>query len=212
MFKLRNLIDPKYIRSLPKKLAGLRVGLTVGLIFFIAGLIIIGADLFGTWRSQQTNAASQNASDAFASGNVNGSPTISGVPVRIIVPSLDIDLKVIPGYYYPATKSWTLTRDSAQFAVVSAMPNDKKGLTFIYGHYRRGVFIQLPKIQVGATAIIKTENKHTFEYTFRASTVLAPDDTSVFKYQGKPILVLQTCTGVHFQNRQLFVFDLRQVD
>lgn len=207
MIMFKRTLNLDSIKVWPK-LIGLRVGLMVGLILFMVGLIIIGVDMFGTWRSQQTSAAQDP--NALVSGNVDGEPTISGEPVRIILPSLDIDLKVIPGYYYPKSQSWTLTRDYAQFAEISTKPNDKKGMTFIYGHYRRGVFIALPKIKPGAVAIVKTQNGHTFTYIFRASTVLDPTDTSVFKYQGKPILVLQTCTGVHFQNRQLFVFDLEQ--
>ena len=91
-------------------------------------------------------------------------------------------------------------------------PNDKSGMTFIYAHYRKGVFYKLPKIKEGETAKVVTENGYTFTYRFRASSVVPPQDTSIFDYKGKPILILQTCTGVKFENRQLFVFDLIKVE
>jgi LPXTG-site transpeptidase (sortase) family protein len=115
---------------------------------------------------------------------------------------------VIPGYYYPANKSWSLSLNDAQWGAMTAPANNKQGMTFIYAHYRKGVFLTLPKVKPGQQAIITTDNGHVFTYTFRQSVVTNPADTSLFKYQGQPILILQTCTGAWFQNRQLFMFDL----
>jgi len=172
------------------------------------GLILAGITFLNTWRSQHSAAASSSQEIKSNSIRDSGAPTISGKPVRIIIPSVGIDLKVVPGYYYPASQSWSLSLNDAQWGAMTAPANNKQGLTFIYAHYRKGVFLTLPKIQPGAEVVITTDNGHAFTYIFRGSQITNPDDTSLFTYHGKPILVLQTCTGLWYQNRQLFRFDL----
>lgn len=204
----------KRLRKLNKKLRKTsklsvsRIGLMAGTALVAIGLILGGYTLLNTWLTQHT--ASKLSSQALKSNDQahDDIPLISGTPVRIEVPSVSIDLKVIPGYYYPKSQSWTLSLNDAQYGVMTAPANNRGGDTFIYAHYRKGVFLALPKIQTGATAVVTTDNGHSFTYTFRASQITTPQDTSLFTYKGKPILVLQTCTGVWFQNRQLFTFDL----
>lgn len=138
-------------------------------------------------------------------------PLISGIPASIQLPSVGIDLKVVPGEYNAATKSWTLSLKSAHWGVISAQPNNKEGLTFIYAHNRTNVFNTLPKIKPGDKARVQSEDGTYFVYTFVSSTETLPEDTSLFDYKGKPILVLQTCSGRWYEKRQLFVFEFSEV-
>jgi LPXTG-site transpeptidase (sortase) family protein len=178
----------------------------------LSGLGILGYQLISLWLSQRTSAAPQSISDVLSGPAVDGKPHVSGEPVHITLPSVNINLDVIRGYHNTQNNTWTLTLDKAQWGVLTAPANDKSGATFIYGHYRRSVFSSLPKIQTGAIAKVKTDKGNTFVYKFRASSIVPPSDTSVFEYHGKPILIVQTCTGIHFENRQLFIFDLVKVD
>lgn len=199
--------------SVVKPMLNLRAALAFGATFVLAGLFLLGFQLFNIWRAQQTTAASQPIGTILkSSSGDNEPPYISDKPTQVIVPNVGIDLKVTPGYYNSKTNSWNLSLDKAQWAVMTREPNDKSGLTFIYAHYRKGVFYTLPKIKLGEVAKVITENGYTFTYRFRDSSVVPPQDTSIFNYQGKPILILQTCTGVRFENRQLFVFDLIRVE
>jgi LPXTG-site transpeptidase (sortase) family protein len=139
-------------------------------------------------------------------------PVISGEPVSLSIPSLDITLPITQGVYNAKTRQWTLTNDKVQYAVMTPQPNNQAGNTFLYGHYRKGVFATLHTIQPGAKAIITTANGKTFTYVLDTSRVVSPEDSQgIFDYQGKPILTIQTCTGVFFQNRQLFSFNLESV-
>ena len=185
----------------------------LGTAFVLVGLIVGGISLFKVWHDQHSTVKPKPLSQVLSRQKtaVNDEPLISGSPVRISVPSVNIDLKVIPGYYYPSSQSWTLSDTDAQFATMTAKPNNKAGDTFIYGHALMNVFGRLPKIQTGAQATITADNGHTFTYTFQTSSIVTPGDTSLFTYQGQPVLILQTCTGTHFQNRQLFVFNLSKV-
>jgi LPXTG-site transpeptidase (sortase) family protein len=122
------------------------------------------------------------------------------------IPSLNINLQVIPGNYNPNTGTWTLSLDKAQFAELSVQPNNESGNTFIYGHYRREVFAYLHLIKPGAQALISTNNGYTFSYSFQNTEALDPTNTSIFTYQGSPRLTLQTCSGSFFQHRQMYYF------
>jgi LPXTG-site transpeptidase (sortase) family protein len=134
--------------------------------------------------------------------------TIQGAPTQLNIPSLSMTLPIQNGVYNPRTKQWTLSLNEAQYATVTPMPNNKAGNTFIYGHYRTEVFERLHDIQAGAQAIVSTGNGHTFTYQLTSAHITNPSDTSLFKYQGPPILTIQTCSGLFFQNRQLFTFKL----
>jgi LPXTG-site transpeptidase (sortase) family protein len=184
-----------------------------GLGLVIIGLLIGGFSLFSVWLDQRSAVKPQPLSKVLSNKKAadNAQSVISGTPVHISLPSVNIDLNVIPGYYYPSTQTWTLTSTNAQYAVMTARANNKAGDTFIYGHALMNVFGRLPGVKPGDKVLITTDNGHTFTYTFQTSSITTPDDTSLFDYKGKPVLILQTCTGAHFQNRQLFVFNLSGV-
>lgn len=129
-------------------------------------------------------------------------------PVAVWLPDVSIDVSVINGYYSRATDTWTLSNHSAQFAVMTSKPNIAGGNTFIYGHNRSSVFGRLPKIKSGNLAYVTTDAGLVYVYKYRSSYTVSPNDPSVLSYQGAPILTLQTCTGIAYQNRTMYVFDL----
>lgn len=127
------------------------------------------------------------------------------------MPSVDLEVAIIDGVIDVSTQTWTLTKNKAQFAVITTPPNNKEGNTFIYGHNRKEVFSKLLHVRDGAEAHIKTENGLTFTYDFRDRRTTSPDDVAIFAYKGAPILTLQTCTGLFFQNRDFFTFGFKGV-
>lgn len=182
-------------------------------------LITAGAVFIIFFRSQQTTivtplpkAAEIQAAKAAAPKQTTQQPVVSGEPASLSIPSLGLNIDVTPGVYNKQTRQWTLTLDKVQYAVMTPEPNNQGGNTFLYGHYRKGVLATLHNIQPGAKAIVTTKNGKVFTYTFVSDRIVAPEDSAgIFDYQGAPILTIQTCTGVFFQNRQLFVFDLESV-
>jgi LPXTG-site transpeptidase (sortase) family protein len=137
---------------------------------------------------------------------------ITGKPVELSVDSINLKLEVADGVYNQKNGQWTLSKNKAHFALLTVQPNNEQGNTLIYGHYRPEVFAKLRKVQPGAEAIVKTDNGYSFVYKFRSSQTVNPADTSIFAYQGAPMLTLQTCTGAWMQNRQLFSFDLTRFE
>lgn len=190
--------------------------------FIGLALVILGASLLlYIVRSMRSSEVASPAVPVVTSQKTATPPTepspitpskIEGKPVRIDIPSLNISLQVIDGVYDSASGKWTLTKDKAQFALLSQLANNEGGNTFIYGHYRKNVFAALPKIRSGEVAIVTTDNGRSFYYSFTTSRVVAPHQSEgIFDYSGEPILTLQTCTGAFFEKRQLFTFNLIRV-
>lgn len=136
---------------------------------------------------------------------------ISGLPVRIVIPSLSLDLPVDKGFYDRANDSWTLSGYRAQFAMISLPANNQKGNTFVYGHNNPYVFGPLKSLNTDAEALIYTENGHVFHYNYQSTAAYNPHDTSIFRYQGPPILTIQTCTGSMNEIRQMYTFKFQRV-
>ncbi len=139
------------------------------------------------------------------------SGAISDDPVRIVIASLGIDLQILPGHYNQKSQTWNISDDAAQFATVSMPINTATGNTLIYGHNSKQVFWALQKMTPGAKAIITTAKGYTFTYQFEARKDVHPNDVSVFRFDGAPTLVLQTCTGNWNETRGMFSFALTGV-
>ena len=136
---------------------------------------------------------------------------ITGDPTHISVASLGIDLSVQPGVYNPATQTWNIAADAAQFATVSMPLNTNTGNTLLYGHNNKKVFYNIRKITPGTTLIVNTNNGYIFRYEFVSHKDVEPNDLSVFKFDGAPTVTIQTCTGNWNETRGMYLFKLTGV-
>jgi len=188
-----------------------KLGIISGIIL-IAGGVALLAYLLWSGAIDMGSIVQPPANMAVA--QVSSTPKVNeieGDPVELIIPSMNYDLKIIPGYYNTRTRSWNLTLSEVQYATITPEPNNVEGDTFMYGHYRYEVFASLHRIQIGAQAIVKTSNNHTFYYQLASEKLTNPGDDSVFTYRGKPILTIQTCAGIVYQYRQFFIFNFVKV-
>lgn len=187
----------------------IRVQLLIGTAF-----LAIGLALGAPYLEQSVNGAIQPVGQAAPVQAVRQSapdrPVLSGEPARIAFtnPAVGIDVAVTPGYYDAASRTWTLSKDKAQFAASTSRPNDKTGNTFIYGHNRPEVFSRLLKARFGDTAIVTTTNNHRFTYRLVGIRDVKPDDTSVLAPTSAPTLTVQTCSGIWYENRRIYSFQL----
>jgi LPXTG-site transpeptidase (sortase) family protein len=187
----------------------------------ITGTLLISSGLIGIVPViLEQNSAAQAAPGVHAAATstptqvIQGHPApnvASGHPARISIPSVGIDLPVVDGFYNQKTGDWTLTDTDAQFATITTEPNTAAGQTFIYGHATNRVFGPLLNAKLGTTATITTSNGYKFTYTLRSTERSAPTNTSILGYQGAPRLLLQTCQGLWWQNRQFFIFEFTKV-
>jgi len=199
----------KYINSSRLAIAG--VGLTVIGLF---GLIPMLYNNDGVAvAANQANASSAVAAPAEIKQAAPVAPqAVSGHPVRIVAASVGVDMPVVDGFYDSTTGDWTLYSDKAQFAAMTAEPNDKSGQTFIYGHATQRVFGKLLNMHAGDTVEVYTSNGYKFTYTLKETEVVTPQNTNILGYTGSPRLLLQTCVGTFSESRKFFILDYTKVE
>lgn len=137
---------------------------------------------------------------------------IQGKPVRLVIKDSGIDLPVDEGRYQK-DGSWTLSDSHVQYAMLSTLANNHSGNTFIYGH---GTYAVLGKLAITtpkpkSKALVYTGNGHIFSYRFDKKKDLSPTNTSIFDYDGPPILTIQTCTGFVSEYRTFFQYKFEKV-
>ncbi len=137
---------------------------------------------------------------------------ISGLPTRIVVPSQGLDLPVDLGVYNLSDNSWSLSGYHAQYAVGTPLANNHDGNTFLYGHNNKYVFGHLRFLNPGDKVLIYTDNNHLFTYNYIGALNVNPDDTSVFHYQGPPMMTIQTCSGDWNEWRRMYKFNLDKIE
>lgn len=176
-------------------------------VLLVAAIVIHVLSVGGLVYAQQAPQGTQTPVTLPADSEFPAS-TVRGVPTRINVPSLGIELDVLPGAYDKTTDSWTLSGYNAHFATATRPANNGGGNTFIYGHNNRDVFGPMKSIKEGAEARILTDVGSAFYYSLTSIKTVDPTDVSIFTYTGAPILTVQTCTGVWHEQRQLYTFKL----
>lgn len=135
---------------------------------------------------------------------------ISDRPNRIVIPRLGVDLAVSDGDYDPVKKAWTLSDNHAHYAVPSTMPNDFTGNSLIYGHNYGWVFGGLDELKPGDAMQLFGAKGRVFTYIYENTQKLSPTDNTVFRFDGKPSVTLQTCSGRWNESRQMYNFRLEK--
>ncbi len=193
----------------PPNIAIAGVALTViGLMGLIPALFNSGA----TTAFAESNS-SQVATPVTEVKKTEPAPeSISGHPVRVVSPSVGVDMSVVDGFYDKSSGDWTLYDDKAMFAAMTTEPNDKSGQTFIYGHATQRVFGKLLNMKVGQVVEVYTSNGYKFTYTLKETETVTPQTTNVLSYEGSPRLLLQTCVGAFSESRRFFILDFTKVE
>lgn len=173
----------------PSKLA-----LAVSFIFFGTLLIFGGQNNYYQEKKQEI---SQRLSGSFEeepivlNGFKDTSQIGSKLPVRIVIPSLTIDLlvnkaNVINGY-------WEVFPDKAGWGVESGVPG-QSGNTVVFAHAKEGLFGPLRKIREGSKVYIMTKETW-YEYSVDDIQEVFPTQTQVIEDSEEEILTLYTCSG-----------------
>lgn len=129
--------------------------------------------------------------------NVDKSLTLSQInkpdktPVRIMIPSVQIDLpvkeaKIVNGY-------WEVFPTGAGFGLGSAYP-DEIGNTVIFAHARKGMFLPLKEVKVKDNIYVFTKDKW-YGYKVEEIKEVLPSQIEVIAPTKNRTLTLFTCTG-----------------
>ncbi len=188
----------------------MRVSLYLKLLPLYIGLAaLVASPFYLSYRhTQDVQAAAHTAQVQL---NKKTAPSIiSGIPVRIVLPDVSIDLPVVKGHYINAEQGWYVSPVNANFAINTYPINNSHGTTLIYGHALVYVFGRTYNLKPGDKALVYTNNGHIFEYIFKSDVIVNPTDTQIFANldSQKPVLKLMTCDGAWSQNRRFMTFEL----
>ncbi len=187
----------------------------IGIIYLAIALAVGGLAYRNTHApTNQSNQSNQKVAlkHVIEEGDATNTQVLSGLPSRIVVPTVGIDLKVVNGYYNASKQTWSVSNDSANYAANTHPSNNQKGTTLIYGHDKSGIFHNLHNLQAGDEVAVHTDNGHVFVYSYIASEteVISPNNTTLFAMPAtKPRLLLMTCDGIWSQNRIVMSFELK---
>ncbi len=192
--------DSKTVRGFPTLLSKYAV-----LILVLAAILFI---LFPTaYRNFTESRASGSVREApAASDSASVSPALSGfridqkllttgtsvqAPLRIIIPSLEIDIsikeaKIINGF-------WELSETTASHGAGTANPG-QNGNIVIFAHAREKLFLPLRNIKSDALVYILTKDSwHRYQVT--TTKLVNPNDVMVIAPTKEETLTLFTCSG-----------------
>lgn len=140
------------------------------------------------------------------------SEEITGVPARLSIARLGIELPIVNGFYDREHDDWTLTDDAAQFASMTSLPSNKQGNTFLYGHNTAAVLEPVKDLVPGDELTVTTTNGHVFTYVYTRDMTVTPDHTEIVTPAAlEPQVTLMTCEGWLSDHRRVMYFKFEKV-
>lgn len=161
----------------------------------IGSLFILLAMLALVWKLPVAKPVENNP--IVINSKLLGSKIDQNIPVRILIPNSNIDLKVIPAEI--VNGYWETSDTSASYGLGSGHPQSKSN-TVIFAHAREGLFFNLKDTKIGEVIYIFTKDKW-FRYRVNKITTVYPNQIEVIKPTKEEILTLYTCTGFYDEKR-----------
>lgn len=190
-----------------------RARYTLKLLFlYCLSLSMIGYVLGGFPQSTSAAASSGMLVSTPQNPVPSTKPVLRGLPVRLVIDELKLDLPIAKGVYDSVQGTWTISYAAAYYATPTPLVNDNAGTTLIYGHNDWRVFNILHLLDPGDTLRIYTEEGLVFHYVFQSAQNVEPTDVTAIRGDGPPKVILQTCTGNWNQWRRLFEFTLDRIE
>ncbi len=121
----------------------------------------------------------------------NSTPTVEKNPIRILIPSLQIDLPIQPSRLVGGY--WEVSEKTASFGLGSAPPGNI-GNTVIFAHAREGLFLPLKKITFGKDIYVLSPDQW-YQYRVDEIREVLPTDVYVVQKTIDNRLTLFTCSG-----------------
>lgn len=114
------------------------------------------------------------------------------IPVRIRIPSLNIDLPIIEATINK--NKWATTNDGVSYLETSPLPG-YKGNSILYGHNWNNLLGKLKYIKPGEKIEIAYSNGTIKKFSVNTMGVVTPDQTHVLLPSKDVRITLYTCTG-----------------
>lgn len=183
--KVLSLSRKKKLRKISKVKKHILRDKIVGLLFLAIALVsLLLPQIFFTTKVNGSYPIE-------ISSSLLTSKEIQNDPVRILIPKVGIDLKVVNAQI--VNGYWELSEDTASYGLGSGKPG-AKGNTVIFAHARDGLFYNLKEIKQDDVIYVFTKN-NWFRYKVNKITQVFPNQKEVIEPTKNEVLTLYTCTG-----------------
>ncbi|MCA9349736.1 sortase [Candidatus Saccharibacteria bacterium] len=176
------------------------------LVYLVVTALFFGDEIYTKYQEYKVTGENQEQLAQLEQDASFEQEYIPAKPAQIKIERLGVDLKVLDGEYDVTNSTWTLSQDSAHYALQTSLPNFDYGNTLIYGHNLDNIFGSLKDLIIGDILILSDSSGVEITYKFVGFDLLTPNDTSIFYYQGDPQLSLLTCHGLFDSERLLSKF------
>jgi LPXTG-site transpeptidase (sortase) family protein len=183
----------------------------LSIILIAIGVLLIGFPYINAalpsviFTNTPTIQHSNNPISSF--GTISIDPTLlsntnpSEIPLRIVIPSVNIDLPITEANVING--SWELSETKASHGIGSSYPG-QKGNTVIFAHARDGLFLPLRKSKVNDIVYVLTNNTwHRYEIVKLHE--VTPDTIEVIQPTIDETLTLFTCSGFADSKRLIVI-------
>lgn len=116
----------------------------------------------------------------------------SGMPVRLRLPSVSLDLLVVPAY--KTGSRWPTTSRGISYLASSPLPGEI-GNSIFYGHNWSRILGQLKNSRPGDPLAIVYSDGRTNTFTIQEVKTVGPNATEILDPADFPQITLYTCTG-----------------
>ena len=111
---------------------------------------------------------------------------------KIIIPSLNIDLEIIPSKI--TNNTWEAASQGVSYLSSSPIPGEK-GNSILYGHNWTNLLGNLTKIRPGHEINIILSNREKKTFIVEYISIVGPNDTQILANTDDTRITLYTCTG-----------------
>ena len=154
-------------------------------------MLTLGAILVFGGRSTNIVTATFETEPVSVEGFESITEDAEKIPVRIVIPSVSIDLdvkkaEIVGGY-------WEVFENIAGWGEDSGLPGES-GNQVIFAHVREGLFLPLRDIELDDQIYVFTKNEW-YSYTIAEMKEVYPDQIEVISPTEDETLTLYTCSG-----------------
>lgn len=127
-----------------------------------------------------------------AKPTVTGEAPTNDRPQRIKIPSIGVDLPVIPAI--TNGHDWETTHTGVSYLATSPIPGEH-GNSIFYGHNWESLLKNLPDVKPGDVITIQLDARRERKFKVEYTAVVRPDQTYIIGSTNDSRITIYTCTG-----------------
>lgn len=163
---------------------------TLGFCLIVLGLSCLSVSGFLIWQRQTPQRLAFKLSELKTV--TTHSSTVDITPVVLSIPSLDIELPIIPTTLKDG--NWQATGEGVSYLITSPPPGET-GNSIMYGHNWPNLLGSLTRVKPGEIIRIDYSDGSARIFEVEFTSIVTPNQTHILNQTQDKRLTLYTCTG-----------------